>query len=272
MEKSKLIFVTVVIGYFSCYSMSAEYISTDIAKGFSWRYSSIERDDCPKLLIKFIDYVIDSVWGNPADTFFFQITEHDSIRYKLFNNSDTTYTQISRILCKKSNRITQCDSFIISQMFSDRAVVKFDTTIYSPLSTYFSHPIKIDLNEEQYDGLQSGSWWSGVGTHMGSSIDTSTYCNKIGLLKQTFAKDAIYSCESDSFTITLLQYNGKDISFNYSVKTICGRKSTFTELQPVNKITVGRTNMNTSFNLLGQLRQPVKAAYGIQITKLIIKR
>jgi hypothetical protein len=120
---------------------------------------------------------------------------------------------------------------MISEIFRDHLNMKYDSLVLSS-DRPFGYPTEIIISEEHYAGLKFGCYSSGAGTHFGSSVDTVTYCNHIGVLSETDIHHAIYSCESFSYTITLLRYNGRDISCNCSsVKTSNNRRNVSVESQ-----------------------------------------
>lgn len=275
MRKNIMLGVVIISSIFSLSAGAVEYLSTDIIKGSSWRYQTIEGNGYLGVqTTSIIDYAIDSVWGTVADTLFFLVSERDSVIKRSQINTepviDTQYVKKSQISCKKADRITICASTIISSMFSDMAIANFDSL--SPTVNKFCHPIGIILNSVRYDGLQAGHYYSGVGTHFGSTVDTTLFANKIGFLRKISLHSGGYPYEGGDGLIVLLQYNGTDVSYLTNVRPVFTRKSTVGMAPAMFKCGLGRNNLNPGFNLLGQRRIAVNNGFGMRIWRESAKR
>jgi hypothetical protein len=124
MRTNQFIEMVIILGFLSLSLRAGEYLSTEIVKGYSWQYQRIDQTVYSGST-RIINFAIDSVWGSLSDTLFFFVSERDSVNMRLFN-VDSTYIQSSKLLCRKSNRIVQCDSPMICKMFNDKAIVKYE--------------------------------------------------------------------------------------------------------------------------------------------------
>jgi hypothetical protein len=282
MKTTKLLIAVITFGLFAFPSMSEEYLSTDIVKGYSWKYLRVEHTGYELVQsIRIIDITIDSVWGNPSDTLFFWISERDSVNntYRTYGDiygdtTDTVYTQINHILCRKANRVTQCDNTTISELFSDHENTKYDTTKNEVLNisiNSFCYPTKISFSQEQYEGLQLG-YYRGGPNHDGTYGDTSVFCDHIGLLQKKYVYISKHPLSSKDISFTLLSRNGKDISYTCGVKPVYTRKSGNSMTPVTYRISFDRNNLIPGFNLLGRHSKLPVNTYGMRISGLSLQK
>lgn len=278
MRKNLLVRAVIISGILALSASAADYLVTDISKGNTWKYKKTEGSMFgPTLTIttSITDYSIDSIWGAAADTLLFSVSESDSIiKTTLNTNTSVLDTQLktnskTSLVCKKANRVTLCTSSMVSSMFSDKEIVYLN-------GNTFYYPARITVNAVQYDGLLLGKI-SGIGTHFGTSFDSSLFADKIGLLSESSNSGVSSGGTSSDFSIKLLRYNGKDVSYSYAVNPVSIMKSTSKQstLVPASGVFKGVFNRNSlkpGFNLLGQQRVSSNSGFGMRIWRDAVKK